>query len=89
MSSLDRRGHNHIKWGRFCQTADITKHPAAPSHIPIWGWQSPRVRVARSSGQARGLAALNTRGIRTARGGRWHVSNVKNVIDRASRHCIL
>jgi DNA invertase Pin-like site-specific DNA recombinase len=34
----------------------------------------------------RGLAgALNTRGVRTARGGRWHVSNVKNVIDRASR----
>jgi DNA invertase Pin-like site-specific DNA recombinase len=31
----------------------------------------------------RGLAsALNNRGIRTARGGRWHVSNVKNVIDR-------
>jgi DNA invertase Pin-like site-specific DNA recombinase len=33
----------------------------------------------------RGLAvALNSRGIRTARGGRWHVSNVKNVIDRAA-----
>jgi hypothetical protein len=31
----------------------------------------------------RGLAAaLNNRGVRTARGGRWHVSNVKNVIDR-------
>jgi DNA invertase Pin-like site-specific DNA recombinase len=31
----------------------------------------------------RGLAsALNDRGVRTARGGRWHVSNVKNVIDR-------
>jgi len=34
----------------------------------------------------RGLAsALNTRGIRTARGGRWHVSSVKNVIDRSRR----
>ena len=33
----------------------------------------------------RGLAtALNDRGVRTARGGRWHVSNVKNVIDRAA-----
>jgi DNA invertase Pin-like site-specific DNA recombinase len=33
----------------------------------------------------RGLAgALNNRGIRTARGGRWHVSSVKNVIDRAA-----
>ena len=25
---------------------------------------------------------MNARGIRTARGGRWHVSNVKNAIDR-------
>ena len=34
----------------------------------------------------RGLAAaLNQRGVRTARGGRWHVSNVKNVIERAGR----
>lgn len=33
----------------------------------------------------RGIAqALNSRGVRTARGGRWHVSNVKNIIDRAS-----
>jgi DNA invertase Pin-like site-specific DNA recombinase len=38
----------------------------------------------------RGLAgALNARGIRTARGGRWHVSNVKNVIDRANRQRLL
>ena len=29
--------------------------------------------------------ALNARGVRTTRGGRWHVSNVKNVIDRANR----
>jgi DNA invertase Pin-like site-specific DNA recombinase len=36
----------------------------------------------------RGLAdALNARGVRTARGGRWHVSNVKNVIDRR-RHLL-
>jgi hypothetical protein len=28
-------------------------------------------------------AALNARGVRTARGGQWHVSNVKNLIDRA------
>jgi hypothetical protein len=27
-------------------------------------------------------AALNARGVRTARGGRWHVSSVKNIIDR-------
>jgi len=26
---------------------------------------------------------LNDRGVRTARGGRWHASSVQNVIDRA------
>jgi hypothetical protein len=31
--------------------------------------------------------SLNARGVRTARGGRWHVSNVKNVIDRR-RHLL-
>jgi hypothetical protein len=45
----------------------------------------PIVESLRANGVAdlRGLAlALNSRGVRTARGGRWHVSNVKNVIDR-------
>ena len=33
----------------------------------------------------RGIAeALNNRGIRTARGGRWQVSNVRNLIARAA-----
>ena len=33
----------------------------------------------------RGLAtALNSRGVRTARGGRWHVSNVRNVLRRSA-----
>jgi DNA invertase Pin-like site-specific DNA recombinase len=52
----------------------------------------PIIASLRDSGIAdlRGLAdALNARGIRTARGGRWHVSNVKNVIDRASRRRLL
>ena len=47
----------------------------------------PIIDSLRSAGIAdlRGLAsALNSRGIRTARGGRWHVSNVKNVIERAA-----
>jgi DNA invertase Pin-like site-specific DNA recombinase len=47
----------------------------------------PIIELLKSSGVAdlRGLAnALNARGVRTARGGRWHVSNVKNVIDRAA-----
>ncbi len=48
----------------------------------------PIVSALQSAGVTglRGLAdALNNRGIRTARGGRWHVSNVKNVIDRSQR----
>jgi hypothetical protein len=48
----------------------------------------PIVETVRSSGvtDLRGIAAaLNARGVRTALGGRWHVSNVKNVIDRVSR----
>ena len=48
----------------------------------------PIVNAVRASGitNLRGIAqALNMRGVRTARGGRWHVSNVKNVIDRVGR----
>jgi hypothetical protein len=34
----------------------------------------------------RGLAtALNSRGVRTARGGKWHVSNVRNLLLRSER----
>ena len=47
----------------------------------------PIVEAVRSAG-ARSLAniadALNARGIRTARGGRWHVSTVQNLLARAS-----
>ena len=33
----------------------------------------------------RGLASgLNDRGVRTARGGRWHVSNVRNLLRRSA-----
>jgi DNA invertase Pin-like site-specific DNA recombinase len=45
----------------------------------------PIVEAIRESGvtDLRGIAAaLNARGVRTARGGRWHVSNVKNLIER-------
>jgi DNA invertase Pin-like site-specific DNA recombinase len=45
----------------------------------------PLIEALRASGicDLRGLAAaLNNRGVRTARGGRWHVSNVKNLVDR-------
>ena len=38
----------------------------------------------------RGIArALNDRCVRAARGGRWHVSNVKNLIDRARTRTLL
>ena len=48
----------------------------------------PVIEAIRKSGvtDLRGIAAaLNARGIRTARGGYWHVSNVKNLIDRSER----
>jgi DNA invertase Pin-like site-specific DNA recombinase len=52
----------------------------------------PIIDSLRSAGivDLRGLAAaLNVRGVRTARGGRWHVSSVKNIIDRSNRRCLL
>src|SRR5436853_5316170 len=45
----------------------------------------PIVDAIRATGTTdlRGIAAaLNARGIRTARGGYWHVSNVNNLIER-------
>jgi hypothetical protein len=45
----------------------------------------PVLNAIRGTGvtDLRGIAtALDARGVRTARGGRWHVSNVKNLIDR-------
>jgi hypothetical protein len=65
--------------GRAVQIADADKFAA--NVLPI-------VNAVRASGitNLRGIAqALNMRGVRTARGGRWHVSNVKNVIDRVGR----
>jgi hypothetical protein len=49
----------------------------------IW----PVIEAIRSCGVTglRGLAsALNAGGVRTARGGHWHVSNVKKLIDRVA-----
>ena len=48
----------------------------------------PIIQGLRASGvtDLRGLAdALNNRGVRTARGGRWYVSNVRNVLMRAEK----
>jgi len=65
--------------GRQVQVADANTFAA--NLLPI-------VESLRASGvrDLRGLAeALNDRGVRTARGARWHVSNVKNLIDRCQR----
>ncbi len=62
--------------GRKVQTAEAEAFAA--NVLPI-------IESLRASGvgDLRGLAAaLNNRGVRTARGGRWHVSNVKNLVDR-------
>jgi len=64
--------------GREVQKAEATAFAA--NVLPI-------IETLRASGicDLRGLAAaLNNRGVRTARGGRWHVSNVKNLVDRIS-----
>jgi DNA invertase Pin-like site-specific DNA recombinase len=48
----------------------------------------PIVNSIRGAGvtDLRGMAqALNSRGGRTARGGQWHVSTVKNILDRAGK----
>jgi len=52
---------------------------------------APLIEKLRVAGitDLRGLAdALNARGIRTARGGRWHVSNVRNVMRRVGEIAI-
>jgi DNA invertase Pin-like site-specific DNA recombinase len=69
--------------GRETQSADADAFMA-----DTW----PIVASIRAAGvtDLRGLAsALNSRGVRTARGGRWHVSNVKNLIDRARARRLL
>ena len=48
----------------------------------------PIIQTLQTAGvmDLRGLAsALNLRGVQTARGGRWHVSNVKNLLDRVHK----
>ncbi len=48
----------------------------------------PAISQIQQSGVAslRGIAiALNTRGVETARGGQWQVSNVRNVLARCQR----
>jgi len=54
----------------------------------------PLVRAIQASGASSPteiVAALNNRGIRSARGGRWHVSSVQNLLARVDRlvTCVL
>jgi DNA invertase Pin-like site-specific DNA recombinase len=42
------------------------------------------IRVAGARGLGAIATALNRRGVRTARGGRWHVSTVRNLLRRAA-----
>ena len=49
----------------------------------------PLIRDAQRAGAKtlRDIAdALNARGIATARGGRWHATSIKNVLDRSPSH---
>jgi DNA invertase Pin-like site-specific DNA recombinase len=49
----------------------------------------PIIREAQKAGAATlrdVAAALNARGIATARGGQWHATSVKNVLDRPIAH---
>ena len=65
--------------GARARGSDRTRLPAFAANV------LPIIESLRTSGvrDLRGLAAaLNNRGVRTARGGRWHVSNVKNLVDR-------
>jgi hypothetical protein len=62
--------------GREAQKAEATAFAANVLPI-IESLRAPGVRDLRGH-----AAALNNRGVRTARGRRWHVSNVKNLVDR-------
>ena len=70
-------GRQATAMGRRIQAVEADRF--ASSILPI-------IEAVRRSGvmTLSGIAeALNTRGIRSARGGRWHVSAVQNVMARA------
>lgn len=62
--------------GRHAQKAEADRFAA--NVLPI-GADIRRLGV---SGLARIAEAVNTRGVRTACGGRWHVSSVANLLER-------
>src|SRR5205085_12389531 len=66
------------KAGRAVQTADADRFAA--NLLPILR----RIQSAGPIGMVAIAKTLNDRGVRTARGGQWHVSSVANLLARAN-----
>jgi DNA invertase Pin-like site-specific DNA recombinase len=64
--------------GRHAQRSEATRFSA--NIMPV----IHSIQSAGTTGMVAIAQALNDRGIRTARGGRWHCSSVRNVINRRS-----
>lgn len=87
-SALAARKAQGARLGNFSNAAEAAARGREVQKTEAAAFASnvlPIIEALRTSGvrDLRGLAAaLNNRGVRTARGGRWHVSNVKNLLDR-------
>jgi len=87
-SALAQRKAQGAQLGNRCNAAEaaaLGRKVQAEEATSFAANVLPIIESLRASGvrDLRGLAsALNNRGVRTARGGRWHVSNVKNLVDR-------
>ena len=87
-SALVARKAQGAKLGNYRNAADAAAQgrKAQSENAALFAANTlPIITAVRASGitDLRGIAAaLDARGVRTARGGRWHVSNVKNLIDR-------
>jgi DNA invertase Pin-like site-specific DNA recombinase len=71
-----------------CQAAALGRQVLSDAADTFAANILPIIRSLQTAGvtDLRGLAAaLNLRGVQTARGGRWHVSNVKNILDRSAK----
>jgi DNA invertase Pin-like site-specific DNA recombinase len=62
-----------------CQNLKAEADRFAANVVPI----VQEIRASGVKGLASIAAALNQRGVRTARGGRWHVSTVQNLLTRS------